>query len=132
MILRRLHTRTALRRGFAAAVLCASVAAGAEATTAGLRDGWTHREVAKQVLQAGEMQDACPLDHHLAASPSSSHQDEDHGHLDGFDHCSHAHGYAVLSGVSWPTAEEAVSVGEAATFIPNTVQPLPIRHPPRA
>ena len=120
-----------MRRIVAMTLLLSFYATSVEAVVGVVRDGTVHHETASEAMRHAE---SGPPEHghEVETDAPGSEHGKDHQHGTGADHCTHAHGTAVL--ITAPRSsvqtEDVVNLIEVVASIADHHEP-PLTHPPR-
>ena len=130
-MLGRLRRRVIRRRAFALVLLAAIMGFTVEPVVGVVRDGDVHHETAAEAAAHSGLASADHA-HEQTDSRSSEHTDGSHEHGSSADHCSHAHGPALLGAFAFEiaTTQKLFSFDEPVRIRMST--PTALTHPPRA
>ena len=120
------------RRVVALVLLMTFLTSSFEAVAGVVRDGSVHHETATEALaHASEG----PGEHGHETTSEAPDQDHgpDHQHGTGADHCTHAHGAALLTPTAVALVYDEVRIPTVASqATPSDYRAPPLLHPPRA
>ena len=121
-----------MRRAVAVLLLLSFHAASLEAVAGLVRDGSVHHETVTAAF-AHSSEGTGEHGHETASETPNQDHGPDHQHGTGADHCTHAHGAALLT----PTAvalvdDETWTPPVASQATPSDYRAPPLFHPPRA
>lgn len=124
--------RRAIRSCVALVLLLSFQATSLEAVVGLARDGEVHHESASEAI-AHSAGTTGEHGHETASETPDQDHGPDHQHGTGADHCTHAHGAALLSPTAVALVDDEVRIPPVASqATPSDYRAPPLFHPPRA
>ena len=113
-------------------LLVSFVASSFEAVAGVVRDGSVHHETVTAALTHSS-EGTGEHGHETASETPGQDHGPDHQHGTGADHCTHAHGAALLTPTAVALVDDEVRIPPVASQVtPSDYRAPPLFHPPRA